>query len=127
MKMTSRRYAEAFLAAAESAPAEKLPKLAQRLTSVLRQRRQSRLFRGILLAVERLWDERHGTVPVRVTTARPIERTLITDLFGPDVRVDAATDEQLIGGAIVERGDERLDATVRRSLTQLKRELERKD
>ncbi|MBI4426593.1 MAG: F0F1 ATP synthase subunit delta [Candidatus Kerfeldbacteria bacterium] len=123
MRLSPRRLAEAYLAATNQASLDELPNVARALVTTVTRRRQGKLLPRIMAAVEHLWHQRHGTLPVRVTTARAIEQTALTTAVGRDALVAMNVDSALIGGAIIERGNDRIDGSVRTHLRRLQQRL----
>ncbi len=121
------RYAAAFLDVAEQVTEAELPAVARRLAAALTRRRQRKFLPKILRAVELEWNKRQGIVPVRLRTARPIDRSLLIELFGSDTPVSTKIEEDLLGGVVLERGDERIDASVQSKLRRLHTALTRKE
>jgi len=69
-------------------------------------------------------------VAATVTTARPIPRdvhdrleTTLSSLTGKKVRVDFATDPELIGGVVTRIGSTVYDGSVRNQLQQIKEKM----
>ena len=76
---------------------------------------------------DQVLDERAGLVAATVTTARPIPRDVhdrlegtLTSLTGKKVRIDFATDPELIGGVVTRIGSTIYDGSVRNQLQQIK-------
>jgi len=126
MRSNVRRYALAYIEAAEAAGERGLPALARRFVELLARRRQRRLLPKIVAAIRPLWNERHGVTPVRLTTAAPFDAASLTKAF-PDGDISTAVDPSIIGGAIVDVGDVRVDGSVRSSLNRLYAALARKE
>lgn len=127
MQRNVRRYALAYLEAAEESDHKSLPELTRRFIAGLTRRRQRRLLPKIMAALPGLWNERHGITAIRVTTAAPIDAALLTKTFGQEADVTASVEPALIGGAIVDRDDTRIDGSVRSALTRLHTALARKE
>ncbi len=75
-------------------------------------------------------EERHGRVEVYVRTATPLGKRLrarISEIFAKRTQRETdlveSVDESLIGGVVVQVGDEKLDASVARKLADLSRGL----
>lgn len=75
-------------------------------------------------------DERAGMIAATVTTARAVpegaQKTLhetLTSLTGKKVRLDFATDEDLIGGIVTRIGSTVYDGSVRNQLEQIKEKM----
>lgn len=123
MRVSPRRLAAAYLEAAAAVPPAEQPKVAHALIAYVTRRRLRKLLPRVAAAVARLLDERRGTMPVRITTARPVEPAALSKAVGVDVAVTVTVDPQVLGGAIVERGDTRFDGSVRGRLRQLHQHL----
>jgi F-type H+-transporting ATPase subunit delta len=90
---------------------------------------------GLLAAVTRaaraIWDRRQNRRPVSVRSARPLDDTqraqlstrLMGLLGGATPVVHLSVDPSLIGGLVVQVGDDVYDASVRRRLEQLRQRL----
>src|SRR5262249_7083807 len=75
-------------------------------------------------------DERAGVVAATVTTARPVpqdaQRRLqarLLDLTGKKVRIEFATDPEMIGGLVTRIGSTVYDGSVRNQLQQIKEKM----
>jgi F-type H+-transporting ATPase subunit delta len=89
---------------------------------------------GILGSVHRearvLWDRRNRRIPVRVRSAVPLDeaqldslRQRLTRLVDGTPIVTVSTDADLIGGLVVQVGDQLYDASVKNRLSQLRQRL----
>jgi F-type H+-transporting ATPase subunit delta len=81
---------------------------------------------------EALWDEENQLLPVRVTSAVELdEKTVkqigdqIAEQTGQKVELSADVDPDVLGGLVVRVGNTVLDASVRRRLENLRREVAR--
>lgn len=123
MRLSPRRLAAAYLEAAAAVPPAEQPRIARALMAYVTRRRLRKLFPRVVAAAAMLLDERRGTMPVRITTACPVEPVALSKAVGADVAVTATVDPHVLGGAIVERGDARFDGSVRGRLRQLHQHL----
>lgn len=126
MRFNARNYAQAYLDLAEHASAHELTAITKRFAAVLARKRLTRHKKAILIALQSLIDERAGLHRVRVTTATAVEAATLSVALGSRAIIETRIDSALIGGAIIERGDERIDASVRTGLTHLKQRLTRR-
>ena len=89
---------------------------------------------GLLSSLPRearqIWDRRHKRVPVLVRTAVPIDegqeralRERVTKMIAATPILQITTDPSLIGGLIVQVGDQVCDASVRNRLEKLRQRL----
>lgn len=89
------------------------------------------LFR-IQARYERLWDEAKHVLPVSVTSAVPLDESVIKEIgdrigeqTGQTVQLTAAADSEILGGIVVRVGNSILDASLRNRLNQLRNQLAR--
>ena len=94
----------------------------QRMTSVFKIRRE----------FDALWDEENRLLPVRITSAMELdEKTVkqigdqIAEQTNRKVELSADVDPDVLGGLVVRVGNTVLDASVRRRLESLRREVAR--
>lgn len=127
MRVNARRFAAVYLEAALDAPESELDSIARRFVRLVTKYRSRRLLPKILTEVERRWNERHGIEAVRVTTARVVDRRIIEERLGREIELLTSVNPSLLAGAIIERGDERIDASVRGALERLGHALRRKE
>jgi len=99
------------------------------LMVVLRQRRQ-RLLRDIAAAYRDMLDRKLGRVQVAVTVAHEpdeeLEQTLrvqLSRIVGQDVVPRIKVEPAILGGVVVRFGDRIIDASVRRRLIGLRRQM----
>ena len=92
---------------------------------------RGRLFSKIAEEYYRLVSETRAKVTAEVTTAFPVTDGMLDDLAKElrritkkDVHLRTRVDESIIGGVIVKVGDKVLDGSVRRKLSQLKKQME---
>jgi F-type H+-transporting ATPase subunit delta len=89
---------------------------------------------GLLTAVTRearlIWDRRHQRIPVNVRVAVALDaaqeaalRDRVARMISATPILNVTTDESLIGGLIVQVGDQVCDASVRNRLEQLRQRL----
>lgn len=127
MRRSAVQLAHSYLAVAEQSDAADLPGVARRFVLALTRRRLRRLLPKIARSLEQAWNERRGITPIRITTARSLDRATVASFEREGTFVSAAIDPALIGGAVVERGDELVDGSVRTALARLKSALQRKE
>jgi len=130
-----------FLNAPSIAPAEKkalirstlegrAPELFIRFLMVMLDRRRQGALPGIAAAYLALLDEGAGQLRPTVTLAYPPDEALKTTIvealerrFERRMIPEFQVDERIVGGMIVRAGDRLLDASIRRGLKDLKREM----
>lgn len=124
---SAKHLAASFLTALDETPAPKHGAVIKAFVRLLGRKRWLKHAEQIIAAVSQALDERDGVIAVTLITARPVMHidTLKAELkqaLNSDIRLETAVDEDLIGGATIQYGDTRLDASVRRSLDQLKKQ-----
>lgn len=114
MRPSLRQCVTAYLEVAEGAADRELRDITRRFVTMVVQRYR-RSWRQIMPFVSEVWDERHGTTPIRVTTARALTVDATTKRS-----IEYRHSPALLGGAIIEDGDERIDASIQSALRQLR-------
>ncbi|MBS3959113.1 MAG: F0F1 ATP synthase subunit delta [Xanthomonadaceae bacterium] len=94
--------------------------------AVLAENRRLALLPEISALYEALRAETQNLLRVRVTSALPLDDAALAKLreslrarSGRDVEIEAAVDPALIGGAVIDTGDEVIDGSVRGRLARL--------
>ncbi len=97
---------------------------------VLNEHQRLDLLRGILRAARELYDERAGRLPVLVTSAAPLpddqRERLLQELrrkYQKEPVITLRVDPALLGGFVVRVGDWLYDASVRRRLENVRKQL----
>lgn len=106
--------ADAILSAAAKVPAEKL---ADRVAAYLREQRMASRWPAIAAAIRR------RTTPTVVSVAQPLGEAAAARLAKALGPVSVEVKPQLLGGAVVRRGDLLVDASLAGKLRQLERRL----
>lgn len=126
MKITASSLARAFAETAKTMGEEDIPALADAAAHLLISHglfKEAHIFPRL---VEREWLKQRGAVPVKILTAgkdsaafrKEIADAVERSLKRP-VAVEEQTDPSLLGGVLLQVGDERYDATLRGALHQL--------
>ena len=104
--------------------------LALRYLRVLNRHNRLDLLGPIAVEARRLWDERHRRIPIRVRTAAPLDEGQTEELKRRLAAMTAATpvlelstDPSLIGGLVMQIGDQLYDASVKNRLEQVRKRL----
>ena len=92
----------------------------QRMTSIFKIRRE----------LDALWDEENQLLPVQITSAVELDKQTVKQIgdqiaeqTGRKVELSADVDPDVLGGLVVRVGNTVLDASVRRRLESLRREV----
>ena len=98
---------------------------------VMNRRNRLNLLEALETAYSRGLDKARGRESVEVVTAVPLTESLreslrqaVGKLTGHDARLIESVDESLIGGLVVKIGDEKIDTSVARSLSLLRKRFE---
>jgi len=104
--------------------------LALRFLRVVNRHGRLGLLGPIAVEARRLWDERNRRIPVAVRTAAPLDegqaeelKTRLAAMTAATPVLEVTTDPSLIGGLIVQIGDQVYDASVRNRLEQVRKRL----
>jgi F-type H+-transporting ATPase subunit delta len=104
--------------------------LVLRFLRVLNRRGRLGILGSVLREARALWDQRNRRIPVRVRSAVPLDeaqldslRQRLTRLVEGTPIVTVSTDADLIGGLVVQVGDQLYDASVKNRLSQLRQRL----
>jgi F-type H+-transporting ATPase subunit delta len=86
--------------------------------------------RAICRVTQSLYDEKKGRIAVRVSTATPIDESLVSqltvalrDMLGGDPRLELVTEPDLIGGVVLRVGDTVYDGSVATQLQSTRRQM----
>jgi len=108
----------------------RVPKRFLHFVLLLMEKERQGLFPEIWIAYQQLLDERSGQFRAEVTVARRPDRATealiaqrLTGLFGQPVQPQITINPAILGGLIVRYGDRLLDASLRRHVVALRREL----
>lgn len=123
MRCSSRQFAEAYVAGALEVPEAELEAFTKRFIRTLERRRQRKLLPAITRIVDDLVTERAGISRFRISTATPLDEGAVRSVIGDAATITTVRDPSLIGGAVIEHGDLRIDGSVRSKLSQLKKQL----
>jgi F-type H+-transporting ATPase subunit delta len=101
-----------------------------RFLRVLNRHGRLGLLSPLAREARQLWDRRHKRIPVYVRTAVPLEpaqeaalREKVGRMIAATPMMHVTTDPSLIGGLIVQAGDQVCDASVQNRLEQLRQRL----
>ena len=104
--------------------------LVLRFLRVLNRHGRFKILGAVLREARALWDRRNRRIPVRVRSAVPLDaaqldslQQRLTRLVDGTPIVTVSTDADLIGGLVVQVGDQLYDASVKNRLAQLRQRL----
>jgi len=125
MKITAHDYAQALWQTVRSLTGAEADEAIQRFAKLLMDHGQLGLVQAIQKELVRLEQDQDGITPVQVTVARErVAGASITDelqsLFGQRIAVSETVDPAILGGLVAETDNERLDASLRQQLRQMK-------
>lgn len=128
MKVSSSQYAKTLLALSDT---EDASAVAASFLALVRRNRTAKRLPSILRLFERMSDERAGRIALSVETAseagaearRVIEAQAGRFFPGKELSFRYRVNAELLGGARISSEDELLDATVRRRLSELEKNM----
>ena len=104
--------------------------LVRNLVALLISRGSIKLIRDVHLSYSQLVDEYRGRQRVEVTSAVPLDAAeverisrFVSELIQKEVVVSTEVDETILGGVIIQVGDQLLDGSVRSRLEALRRQV----
>ena len=104
--------------------------LVRNLVALLISRGSTKLIRDVYLSYSQLVDEYRGRQRVEVTSAIPLDAAelerisrFVSELIQKEVVVSTEVDESILGGVIIQVGDQLLDGSVRSRLEGLRRQV----
>lgn len=116
--------------AIRAALSDRVPEMFLRFVLVVLDRRRQRALPGIAQAYRDLLDQRAGRVRATVTfpfeaddAVRDEVESVLERRFERKIDAEFRADPNILGGVIIRVGDELLDASLRRQLERLRREL----
>ena len=121
-----------LLADPSSAPQPLEPDI-EKLVLLLRKNRRLDCLKFILHDFIRQWCKAEGVVVAKLITAVPSPglseklETLLRERTGCRILMESALDPELLGGFVLELEDEMLDASVRRQIDDIRRQLVQKN
>lgn len=128
MKQRIKQYAVALYDAGHDAAEKDIPLIVERFVRILAHDGMLRSVRQIITQFEEYWNAHEHIADVSVTTARALPAALEKTMAATFAKalhlkqcvVRTTTDPALIGGAVVQYGDMRIDGSIRTRLQQLK-------
>ena len=101
------------------------------LETLVESHRMPALFR-IRARFERMWDEANQVLPVSVTSAIPLDDSIVEEIgerigeqTGQTVQLTTSADPEILGGIVVRVGNAILDSSIRTRLNRLRNQLAR--
>ena len=129
MKISPKNFAEAVYEVTLDKSGQELAVVLKRSTQILKQLRMLSKSGEILNALQNIFDKKTGTVRMKVSTAKKMEREERSKLeneikkkyMAQIVEGEFFEKEELLGGIKVEVGDQILDNTYRNRLRELEK------
>ena len=120
MKYRVSQYAEALVAATEGKGEAEQKKIVKRFAALLVRHRVIGKARMICAAYEKIVLQKNGMRSVRIETASPASEKIkkeIHAMLGKNIRIEAITNPDVLGGITIVVDDEILiDASIRRQM-----------
>ena len=130
MKFTAKQYAQALFDSITSTNPKDQENVLDNFVEVLAQNNDLKLFDQISEEFHKLELKEKGKIQAEVTTATPLtpssEKNLIhelNELVKSQVELKKRVDENIVGGVVIQIEDTVIDASVKKSLEDLKNNL----
>ena len=125
MKISSTQYAKTLLSITEGKQGSDLDQVVKDFVSVLADRHELSRWREILRAFDFAWKKKYGTANIRLETAHTVSEAFLNSIQKafPDATVTSEVVPELIGGAILQIDDRRIDGSVAGQLQRLEQRL----
>ncbi|HEX9504351.1 MAG TPA: ATP synthase F1 subunit delta [Patescibacteria group bacterium] len=130
MKYSAKQYAQALMESLESTTPKDQEQVLDNFIKVLAENNDVRLFDQIAEEFHKLELAKKGIKQAEIITAHPTTRENdqqiiheLNKLAKGNLELKKKIDERIIGGVIVRMEDQMLDASVKNSLEQLKKDL----
>ncbi len=130
MKITPKQYAFSLIEALHGTSESESRVYLNNFFKIIEKNKNLKLIPKIIAEIEAIGDKESGITKAKVTTAvkisdetlKGISKTL-ENLYKTKVRIEEKTDTDILGGVIVEVGNEILDASVRGRLNKFRHKL----
>ena len=130
MKFTAKQYAQALLDSLSETDPKHTDQILDNFVHVLGENNDIRLFEEISVEFHKLDLAKKGIKEAEVITAHPIskqnEQEILIELnkmVKGNYELKKKVDENMIGGVVIKMDDQMLDASVKNSLQELKKDL----
>lgn len=130
MKLTAQQYAKTLHESLQDTKTSDHDKILDNFVEVLVANNDIKMFDEIQLEFEKLEKAQKGIKIAEVTSAQPLnkntEKEIIAQLnqmIGGKVELKQKIDEKILGGVVIKLDDTLIDASVKRSLEELKNNL----
>jgi F-type H+-transporting ATPase subunit delta len=130
MKLTAHQYAKTLHETLQDTAAKDHESVLDNFANVLAQNNDLKIFEEVMQEFEKLEKASKGIKMASVTSAQPLdkhsEKEIIEHLnkmVSGKVEIRKQIDEKLLGGVVIKLDDTLIDASVKKSLEDLKQEL----
>jgi F-type H+-transporting ATPase subunit delta len=131
MKITANQYAKTLFEITADKTKQEIDAVVANFLKVLIKNRKIKLSAKIIERFSEIYNKENGIVEAKITTSRKLSSHQVIKLEefikekykSEKVEINNVVDEKIQGGIIIRVGDEVMDASVSRSLSELKKEL----
>ena len=130
MKLTAHQYAKTLFESLQDTHSKDHEKILDNFTEALVMNNDIAMFEEIAAEYEKLDKASKGIRIAEVTSAKPLERHAekeiiehLNKLASSKVELKKKVDERILGGVVIKLDDTLIDASVKTSLDELKRDL----
>ena len=128
MKITATQYAKALEASMDNKSNEEISGMVSNFLKVLQKNNQMKLAGSIVKKFSEIYDKKNGTVSATVTSANALDEKMLKEVekfvagkyAAKKVVLKNIIRKDIKGGIILQVGDEMVDASVGRKISDLK-------
>ncbi|TAL51280.1 hypothetical protein EPN81_00415 [Patescibacteria group bacterium] len=125
MKRNEKQLARAFVTSLEEATRPQVEAAAAELITLLAQRNEIHRVKGVIEAIEPVWQEVYGAATVKIETAHPLTAALRKKLeaLAPGAEIQEMVRPEIIGGAKLRMDETIIDGSIEGHLSDLNQAL----
>ena len=126
MKYSPKQYAKALYESLKEAKEDKVDFIFKNFYTVLLRNNDLKLINKIIEKIEEIDKEERGVVEVEVTSAKEIDKDLVSklrNLIGKKAEIREKIDPSLIGGLKIQINDLLIDGSIKAKLNKLRQSL----
>lgn len=130
MKLTAQQYAKTLFESLQDTSPGDHEKVLDNFVEALVMNNDVKMFEDISLEFEKLDKGKKGIRIAEVTSAQPLEKHTekeiveqLNKMVGSSVELKKKIDERILGGVVIKVDDTLIDASVKKSLEELKNDL----
>jgi F-type H+-transporting ATPase subunit delta len=130
MKLSAHQYAKTLFETLQDTADKDHDTILQNFAQVLAENNDLKMFENIAEELEKLQKASKGIKIATVTSAHPLDASTekkiieqLNQIANSKVEIKKEVDERILGGIVIEMDDTLIDASVKKSLSELKHDL----